>query len=577
MFSFIFCLLFVLSAFAASEVAQTISYQGRLFNAAGTAPSTDQVDFIFSLYAPTGNNCLLYQETQSADLSVTDGLFSFQIGSFTGAGKRTVSDPGLTMATIFGSRAVSIRAAATPNCTAGYTPAAGDVRRLRVTVSRNAGAYVDLSPDQSLNSTATAIVAQTLQGYLPSNFVMTSTNITQAHVESLTDGSDASTLHHHDSLYLAPSSLTSQNLGSAGVFTTGAVGIGTSILPTSKLEVKGAGATSATSSLNVMDSASTSLLFVRNDGNVGIGQASPNYFLDVLSTATGNASVGAQIKTATGGGLMFGAFNSTYGGIWSANVTPSTSNYMITSNGATTVLNATSSVQTTVNNATAITTVTSTGLGIGTIAPTKALEVYDGVANGGLRVTRSTVTSQFIDLIPNNSTESVLLSMGGNNKPAVIANHGAQPMHFSIGGNGIANAKMSIDTTGNVGIGTTSPDAQLKILGTDSAATKSFEVLNSTSQVLISALNNRTLHLNSTNGASGDTNIGTTEGAIYINRGYNNAFYRNSINFYAGGDQSTIQGFNSDQGMTIGYAQTVTNPNPSTTFAVKGRGATSAS
>jgi len=46
--------------------------------------------------------------------------------------------------------------------------------------------------------------------------------------------------------------------------------------PTSKLHIKGAGTTSTTSALNVTDSDGTSLLFVRDDGNVGIGTTSPD-------------------------------------------------------------------------------------------------------------------------------------------------------------------------------------------------------------------------------------------------------------------------------------------------------------
>jgi hypothetical protein len=58
------------------------------------------------------------------------------------------------------------------------------------------------------------------------------------------------------------------------------VGIGTAG-PASKLEIKGGGTTSSTSSLNVTNSGAASLLFVRDDGNVGIGNTSPAQKLDV--------------------------------------------------------------------------------------------------------------------------------------------------------------------------------------------------------------------------------------------------------------------------------------------------------
>jgi hypothetical protein len=67
----------------------------------------------------------------------------------------------------------------------------------------------------------------------------------------------------------------------------GNVGIGTTG-PGSKLVVKGAGTTSATSGLNVTNSSNTSLLYVRDDGNIGIGITNPSTKLhisgDVLST-----------------------------------------------------------------------------------------------------------------------------------------------------------------------------------------------------------------------------------------------------------------------------------------------------
>lgn len=68
------------------------------------------------------------------------------------------------------------------------------------------------------------------------------------------------------------------------------VGIGI-LTPGSKLVVKGAGITTATSALNVTNSSDASLLFVRNDGNVGIGQTSPGYKLHV------NGSFAATTKS----------------------------------------------------------------------------------------------------------------------------------------------------------------------------------------------------------------------------------------------------------------------------------------
>lgn len=81
------------------------------------------------------------------------------------------------------------------------------------------------------------------------------------------------------------------------------VGIGTNT-PGSKLEVKGTGATSATSTANFTNSSGGSLLFVRDDGNVGIGTTSVNAKLDV------NGNLNAS-GTITGLKKMIDAFGQT--------------------------------------------------------------------------------------------------------------------------------------------------------------------------------------------------------------------------------------------------------------------------
>ena len=75
------------------------------------------------------------------------------------------------------------------------------------------------------------------------------------------------------------------NVPDAGVpdgqlFVSDRLGIGTTA-PASRLTVQGAGNAAATSSLNVTNSIGASLLFVQDDGNVGIGTANPLVSLHV--------------------------------------------------------------------------------------------------------------------------------------------------------------------------------------------------------------------------------------------------------------------------------------------------------
>ena len=70
--------------------------------------------------------------------------------------------------------------------------------------------------------------------------------------------------------------------------------------PTSRLHVKGIGTTSGTSSLNVTDSSSNSILSVRDDGFVGIGTTTPTEKLMIVGNTTG--SVTTLIRNTNAGG-----------------------------------------------------------------------------------------------------------------------------------------------------------------------------------------------------------------------------------------------------------------------------------
>ena len=75
---------------------------------------------------------------------------------------------------------------------------------------------------------------------------------------------------------------------------TGKIGINNS-LPNSSLDITAFGSTSATSSLNVKNSFSTSMLFVRDDGFVGVGSTNPTSTLQV----GGSVGVSVASKTAS--------------------------------------------------------------------------------------------------------------------------------------------------------------------------------------------------------------------------------------------------------------------------------------
>jgi hypothetical protein len=88
----------------------------------------------------------------------------------------------------------------------------------------------------------------------------------------LINGSTAVTIAHGGSGKLSIRSFGADVVGDFGIGITP---------PTSRLHVKGVTNTSGESSLNVTNSSDASLLFVRNDGNVGIGTTSPQVKLEI--------------------------------------------------------------------------------------------------------------------------------------------------------------------------------------------------------------------------------------------------------------------------------------------------------
>jgi hypothetical protein len=106
---------------------------------------------------------------------------------------------------------------------------------------------LQLVPDQVIGSQSTSLVAQTLQGLDAANFIQAvdgvsgQDNVSLSNLKILTGGSssNASTLHHHDSLYVKLSGGgASSNLGTGVIYTTGSLGVGTAV-PTAAIGLGG--------------------------------------------------------------------------------------------------------------------------------------------------------------------------------------------------------------------------------------------------------------------------------------------------------------------------------------------------
>jgi hypothetical protein len=152
---------------AALDNPANFNFDGVLVN--GGTPMTGPVNIKFQVYNPTAN-CLLFEEDHSAVALDTAGAFSLKVGS--GVRVSPGVDGGVGWKVIMANNG-TVKNTSTAGCGPGYIPASNDGRLLRVTVN---GSTV-LAPDFPIGSVPFATTADTLQGFMPSDFVSASTSL----------------------------------------------------------------------------------------------------------------------------------------------------------------------------------------------------------------------------------------------------------------------------------------------------------------------------------------------------------------------------------------------------------------
>jgi hypothetical protein len=188
----IVCVLSPLNSFAFNEAPQTFTLDGQLFEGGSTSPLLDaNLVMKVQIINPAGT-CILYEEQQTLNTFTTNGYFTVNVGSATGSAKRTVNDPGRTMAQVFQNlTAITANSVPGQTCTGGaYSPNSGAVRYFRVIITPSATNVADtLSPDIVIDSVPHAIVAQSLEGLERANILQFNTTapvaLNQANLEAL--------------------------------------------------------------------------------------------------------------------------------------------------------------------------------------------------------------------------------------------------------------------------------------------------------------------------------------------------------------------------------------------------------
>jgi len=431
-----------------------INYQGKLTNSAGVTVADGTYNVRFKLYTvPTGGTAIW---TETASTSVINGLFSYMLGTSSDISGVDFNQTLYLGVEIGGTGSPSWDGEMSPRKILGTVPSAFEAQQF-------AGLATTSFLRSDLADTATGLL--TFTGGLISNSSSTITDLTTVtatttnfviNSETFTDLTGAGLINTSGVLSVSSSSL---NLTLGGLSDVNTINVAKGNL----INYNGSSwATTSTSSLNLAISDTTGTLAVTR-GGTGLSSVTQG---DLLYASAANTLASLGIGST-------GAVLSVSGGIpaWSATSTLGLGDGTflglsdtISSYNANRILYETASGIT--DNSLFV--FNGSSLGVGTSSPASKLDVW-----GDFRVGTSSTPTLFTDVSTNrvgigSSTPSKLLSVGGASAFSGQLNMLGSAANIALGSNWLSgdggDEGISVDSAGNVGIGTITPAGKFQVL-----------------------------------------------------------------------------------------------------------------
>jgi hypothetical protein len=311
-FKFYFILLIVLMSnshrLLATSSGPGITYQGLLVAPNGDPVVSSQVQFKVQIRTPGVEDCLMYEELQTQDLSKTNGSFSLSLND--GSGSRT-DNAGFSLNQIFANRGTLTFAAG--NCSVGYTYTPNSTASRKLLVMFNDGTLLadewETIPSMVINYVPTAIEAMQIGGYKKEQLLKIADGVSTTGTElSVSDFANFLSLINGTSIQY-PSQSSFNTLSTTVTALTSSISGGSSFLAATggtmsgKLTVSSGGA-------SIMGGLNNNSNGLTNAGSIsGVG---PNISgTSSITISAGGAVQNLNLLSATTGSVNIGSGNGT--------------------------------------------------------------------------------------------------------------------------------------------------------------------------------------------------------------------------------------------------------------------------